>query len=233
MPLPRSAVLLVVALAACGGSEPPPVPPAEPAAPAQSAAVAPTATPDVMVRGTIRMLPDPMFRSCDASALLPIVDSAGDRLPMFYRSMRANDQEGMYVEGRAAGGTGSRVVLRSIEMVTLSGDAWGCDRPAPSWRYRVVGMNPAWSVTVSSAGITYEQPDSAVRIGFPAAVAEDSSGSMRIAVNSQDGGGHSIHLLLDPRGCSLGNKGTWLAMQAQVVLDGKPSTGCASRGTEH
>jgi len=232
MPLPRSAVLLTLALAACGGSEPPPVPPAEPAAAAP--APAPVAAPpqEAMVRGTVRMLPAPMFRSCDASALTPIVDSAGDRLPMFFRAMRATDQEGMYVEGRATVGNGALVVLRSIEMVTLPGDAWGCDRPAPVWRYRAAGKNPAWSVIVSSTGITYEQPDSAVRITFPAGTPDDSSGLMRIMASSADGGGHSIHLLLEPKGCSVGNSGTWFGMQAQLVLDGKPFSGCASRGTQ-
>jgi len=232
MTLPRSAVLLTIALTACGGGEPPPVPPAKPPAPAPPAAVVPAAMPEVMVRGTVRMLPSPMFRSCDASVLTPIVDSAGDRIPMFYRAMRANDQDGMYLQGRAAGGSATMVVLRSIEMVTLPGDAWGCDRAAPTWRFRAMGMNPAWSVTVSSSGITYEQPDSAVRIGFPAAASDDSSGLVRTMANSPDAGGHSIHLLLEPKGCSIGNSGTWLAMQAQVVLDGRPLAGCAARGTE-
>lgn len=224
--------MLTLALAACGGGDKPPAPPAEPAAPPAPPAAVAAAPQETMVRGTIRMLPTAMFRSCDASALIPIVDSAGDRIAMFYRSLRANDQEGIYLEGRAAGGTGSTVVLRSIELVTLPGDAWGCERPAPAWRYRVAGRNPAWSVTVGASGITFEQPDSAVRIVFPAAASEDSSGYIRYAVNSPDGGGHSIHLLLEAKGCTLGSSGTWSALQAQVILDGKPLTGCASRGTE-
>lgn len=228
----RSAILLSVTLAGCGGREAPPVPPAEPAAAAPAPAALPAPVADVMVRGTIRMLPTAMFRSCDASALTPLVDSTGDRIAMLYRSMRATDQDGMYIEGRAAGGFTGKLVLKSVELATQPGDAWSCDRPAPTWRYRVAGRNPAWSLTVASGGITFEQPDSAVRIGFPATASEDSSGFVRIVVNSADGGGHSIHLLLEPRGCSIGNSGTWSSHSAQLVLDGKPLTGCASRGTE-
>lgn len=232
MSILRPVVLLSAALAACGGKEAPAVPAAAPA-PAAPAPAAPAPPQDVMIRGTIRMLPAAMFRSCDASALTALVDSTGDRIPGLYRATGSNDQDGMYVEGRAAAGAGTgKVVLKSVELATQAGDAWSCDRPAPAWRYRATGRNPAWSVTVSSTGITYEAPDSAVRISFPAAPPEDSSGFIRFAVNSTDGGGHSIHLLLEPRGCNIGSSGTWAAMQSRVVLDGKPFNGCASRGTE-
>jgi uncharacterized membrane protein len=233
MPLPRSAFLLTVALAACGGSEPPPVPPAEPAAAAPPPAPVAAPPQDVMVRGTIRMLPTPMFRSCDASALTPLIDSTGDRIPSLYRATRSNDQDGLYVEGRAKAGTSATVVLKSIELGTSAGDAWGCDRPAPTWQFRATGRNPAWSVTVTSTEITYELPDSALRISFPATAGQDTASFTRYSASTPDGGGHSIHLLLEPVACNIGSSGTWASMQSRLVLDGKPFNGCASRGTQH
>lgn len=225
---------MTAALAACGGGESPPIPPAQQPAPVEAPPPAPpAAASQMMIRGTIRLFPSAMFRSCEASALVPLVDSTGTQLTSAYRTARATDQDGLYFEGRAMAGSAVPVVITGIELTTRPGDAWGCDRPAPSWQVRVTGRNPAWSLTIAASGITYELPDSAVRIVFPAAAPDDSSGFRRYTTSTSDGGtAHTLHLLLEDRGCNIGSSGTWASMQARVVLDGAPMNGCASRGTE-
>jgi uncharacterized membrane protein len=221
--------VLALVVAACGGERPMPPPPPEAAAQAVPAPAQAAAVPETLLRGIVRLGPSPMFRSCEGEPLTPVADSTSEHLVTAYHSVRATEDEGMYIEvrGYLAGGL---AVLKEIERAMPPSLA-NCDQPPPDYQLRAFGLDPAWTVTVSNAAIDVSEGDS-VRIGFPAVTPDDSAGFQRYQTATDAGGPHSLHLLVQRRACSLGRTGAYAAIQALVVLDGRVLSGCAGRGRQ-
>jgi uncharacterized membrane protein len=218
--------VLALVVAACGGERPVPPPPPE-EAPAQAAAPAQVAAvPETLLRGMVKLAPSPTFRSCEGEPIAPVADSTSGHLVPAYNTVRATEDEGMYIEvrGYQAGGV---AVFKEIERAMPVSLA-NCDQPAPNYRIRAFGLDPAWTVTVSNAAIEATDGDS-VRISFPAVMPDDSGGYQRYQTSADT---HSLHLLVQRRACSLGRTGAYAAIQALVVLDGRVRSGCGARGRQ-
>jgi uncharacterized membrane protein len=218
--------VLALVVAACGGERPVPPPPPEEAPPQSPAPAQVTAAPEILLRGIVTLAPSPSFRSCEGEPLIAVADSTSEHLVPAYNTVRATADEGMYIEvrGYRAGGV---AVFREIERAMPVSLA-NCDQPAPNYRFRAFGFDPAWTVTVSDAGIEAAEGDS-IRISFPAVMPDDSGGYQRYQTTADT---HSLHLLVQRRACSLGRTGAYAATQALVVLDGRVLSGCGARGRQ-
>jgi len=223
--------VLALVMAACGGEKPVPAPPPEELPAAAPAPAAATAVPETLLRGIVRLTPTTSFRSCEGDPVAPVADSTSGHLVPAYNSMRATEDDGMYIEARGyLGGGGGAAVFKEIERA-LPPSLANCDQPAPNYRVRAFGLDPAWTVTVRGASIDATVGDSA-QISFPSTAPVDSEGYQRYQTTTEAGGPHSLHLLLQRRACSLGRTGTYAAIQASVVLDGRVLNGCGGRGRE-
>lgn len=221
--------VLALMLAACGGEKPAPAPPAEEPPPAAPAVAPAVVVPEVLLRGIVKLTPTSSFRSCDGDPLAPVTDSTAGHLVPAYNTMRATEDEGMYIEVRGYLGGGT-AVFKEIERAMPPSLA-NCDQPAPDYRVRFFGLDPAWTVTVSNASIDATVGDS-VQISFPAVEPDDSQGYQRYQATVDAGGPHSLHVLMQRRGCSLGRTGVYAAIAATVMLDGRTLTGCGARGRQ-
>ena len=226
MVLRETLPVLALMVAACGGERPAPPPPPEEAPPQSPAPAQVAAVPETLLRGIVKLGPSPTFRSCEGEPLTGVADSTSDHLVPAYNTVRATEEEGMYIEvsGYQAGGV---AVFKEIERAMPPSLA-NCDQPVPNYRIRAFSLDPAWTVTVSGAGIEATEGDS-IRISFPAVMPDDSGGYQRYQATADP---HSLHLLVQRRACSLGRTGAYAAIQALVVLDGRVLSGCGARGRQ-
>jgi uncharacterized membrane protein len=218
--------MMTVLAVACMGEKSPPAA-APPAASTPAAAPAAAASPDVLVRGVIRLAPTLSFRPCDGGAQRAVLDSSNNRLVAVYRTLRAGDESGMYLLGIGAGGGNNALVLRDLEYSDVSADA-ECNNPAPSYQVTARGTAPAWQLTITDAGIEYSDSAFTDGVRFPPATTDDSSGWTRY--RSSGGDAHTIQLITNRNGCAERSGTSYAAMQAAVTFDGRTRTGCAWRG---
>lgn len=228
----RYALLVAAFLAAaCGGDRNrPAVPPAqEPAAEPVPASV--PASPERMVRGTVRLNPTMSFRPCDGGPIMSVVDSTRDRLVPSYSSMRATDDEGMFILARAANSPRNELILRELQFAIRPMPGEGCDQPAPDYAMLMRGTTPPWRITMTPAAIEFSDSTASEGVRFPAVAPDDSAGFTRYRATAESGGSHTLHLLLSQTPCNEAKSGAFAAMRAQLVVDGRVLSGCAWRGT--
>jgi uncharacterized membrane protein len=158
-----------------------------------------------------------------------VADSTSGHLVPAYNTVRATEDEGMYIEVRGYV-AGAMTVFREIERAMPPSLA-NCDQPSPNYRLLAFGIDPLWSVTVSDASIEASVGDS-IRISFPAVTPDDSGEYQRYQTTTDKGEPHSLRLLVQRRACSLGRTGAYAAIQALVVLDGQALNGCGGRGRQ-
>ena len=212
---------LLVALAGCGGERPAP-PPVNPPPPApEPAASAPTARPDLMLRGIVRLSPTLTFRACDGQLLATVLDSTGERLIPAYQVIRPGD-EGMYVEAAGYKTENREVVLRTLEYAARPGPGLGCEQPPSSALLRAFGRRPDWRLGITATGVELilsGQP----ALTFPTPTLDDSAGRLRYRSDR-------FHLLLTALPCTEDSTGTFGSMQAVVTVEGRVLRGCAAHG---
>jgi uncharacterized membrane protein len=219
-----------VAAAACGGGDRNPPAPALPApVPEAPAPTAPRALPDALLRGTVHLEPSLTFRSCETRTIVTALDSTGSRLVSTYRLMQASNQPGMYLLARGATAGNGADILREIEYASVPSATEGCDQSPPSGEIAARGVNPDWGLVISGSGIQFSRTTEPTSIVFPAVTPSGTAGVIRYEVPGGSGVPHTLQLDLSKAACNVGTKFTYAAMQASLMIDGKPLRGCAWR----
>jgi uncharacterized membrane protein len=222
--------LFALTLAACGGGERP-TPAASPQEEAPAAAPAPQVparAPDLFLRGTVRLEPVPMFRSCDVEIHAAFHDSTAIGIIPTYRILAATEEEGLYVLARGNLSPQGEPILREVEFAALPSATDGCEQPTPNYILLARGIDPAWRVTVADAGIEFTETES-TSFQLPPVSPRESGSQTVYETSSVAGDPHTLTLTLQRTACHEGNR-TYSGMRADVVIDGRSLTGCAWRG---
>jgi uncharacterized membrane protein len=182
-----------------------------------------------MLRGTVRMEPSPMFRSCDLAVNAAFLDSTRSRVLPTYQFLGATEENGLYLVARGALSPRGEAILREIEFAAVPSETDGCEQVAPSYVVLARGVNPSWRVTVTESSMEFAQSDEPSRIEFPAGSPIDSAQAVVYRSTAIGVETHNLQLTLRRTGCHEGNH-IYTAIRAELRLDGRVLTGCAWRG---
>ena len=201
-------------------------PPGDAAAPPPAAAGGAGA--ETMVRGVVRLNPEPSFRPCDGTSQRTLVDETGGKLVSIHSTIRATDEAGLYLFGPGVIEANGSLSLRGLEYASLPGDLGSCSDPEPGYLVMARGKNPAWTLTLTGSGAVLND-SLAGELRFGPAPATDTEGATRYEFGSA-AEGHTMQVTLRSNGCAEASGGSYGSMHAEVVIDGRALQGCGWRG---
>ena len=171
-----------------------------------------------------------------AGVTLPVRDGTGGELRRAYDALGGGPGSPVFVEIRAESIVGSvasqAAHLAVLELVRASptGEGAGCAEPPASYRFRASGNEPFWSATVGADSIVFEQPEEPRRTAAPIVEAEGRAGTWTFRAAMPGAQTREIRVVLTPGRCSDSMSGALTSYSAEVLLDGRPLSGCAREG---
>jgi uncharacterized membrane protein len=214
--------------AACTRDQPPadpPLPPATPPAAPAAAAVGPS----TVVSGVVVFEPQMVFRACDGSPIVTLLDSTSNRLRPLVGLSGSTDEQGLFVIAQGGTAPTRELVLREIHYAVRPAAGLGCDLGAPEYSVAIGGIDTTWRVTVTPQAIEYQEAGGSPATRFGAATGTDSAG-VTVYSTSDQTAGRSLRITLTPGSCRDPRTMAYTPYAASVTVDGKTLRGCAWKG---
>ncbi|MGW8266636.1 MAG: hypothetical protein ACWGSQ_09730 [Longimicrobiales bacterium] len=175
------------------------------------------------------------FTSCDGEDRYWVVDGTGGDLPEVYRSLAFEPYDPVFVEVRAqflpeAGsgfGADYEAQIRVTELFRAAREGPGCGVDLQGVDFRVMGVEPFWTLDVLPGGIEFRG------LGYPTRrfgiETTSESAGLLVWSGSAEGEG-TVSVEIRARRCVDPMSGAVFPLQAQVTVDGDTFHGCAMRG---
>jgi uncharacterized membrane protein len=182
--------------------------------------------------GRITLMP------CRVNMLVDVEDQTGGVLEAARAQLASGARREIFVELRVERGvrmddwrTEKDRVLVALELLRAMpmGQGDWCKTVLPPGSARASGNEPSWSVTMSSHGIEWSEPELATPLRFPAA-APIVEGKKRTWISTLAADGHpsrELRVVIIPGTCRDARSGAWYSSSAEITLDGRAMSGCA------